>query len=346
MATIPAPGGAQGTQGPALTAASRTLGSDPGLTPNLPRPSVIIPHMHPPVNRRLVAAAVVVLVLCTAPAAAQLPANMQDILRRIHTTQEFGAAGRGAGAGGRWVDGGAGYAAVERTPDGAAELVRYDTATGRRDVLMTAAQLTPPALGKPLQVADYAVSADGRRMLFATSGRPTMIRKTAHDYWTLDKIERRVAQTRRRHRGRLALREVVARRVARGLRPRQQPVRGGPAHRRDHRAHERRVADDHQRHLRLGLRGGARPARRLRVEPRRPAHRLLPVRPDRRAGVRAHQLHRRALSVHHQVPVSEGGPDQCVGAHRRGGGGRRAHPVDERSPAIRATPTSPAWTGR
>ena len=141
-----------GHAGPSPDAASRTLGSDPGLTPNLPRPSVIIPHMHPPVNRRLVAAAVVVLVLCTAPAAAQLPANMQDILRRIHTTQEFGAAGRGAGAGGRWVDGGAGYAAVERTPDGAAELVRYDTATGRRDVLMTAAQLTPPALGKPLQV--------------------------------------------------------------------------------------------------------------------------------------------------------------------------------------------------
>ncbi|MFO7693121.1 MAG: S9 family peptidase [Vicinamibacterales bacterium] len=143
--------------------------------------------MYPLVSRRLVAAAVVVLVLCGAPAAAQLSANMQDILRRIHTTQEFGAGGRGAGAGGRWVDGGAGYAAVERAPDGAAELVRYDTATGRRDVLMTAAQLTPPALGKPLQVADHAMSADGRRMLVATSGRPTMIRKTAYEYWTLDK---------------------------------------------------------------------------------------------------------------------------------------------------------------
>ncbi len=58
------------------------------------------------------------------------------------------------------------------------------------------------------------------------------------------------------------------------------------------------------------------------------------------------QLHRRALSVHHQVSVPEGGPDECVGAHRRGGRGGRAHPVDERSPAIRATPTSPAWTGR
>jgi dipeptidyl-peptidase-4 len=122
------------------------------------------------------------------PAFAQLSPNMQDILRRIHTTQEFGAGGRGAGSSGRWVDGGAGYAAVEGTPDGGAEIVRYDSATGRRDVLMTAAQLTPPALGRPLQFSEYTVSADGRRMIFATNGRPTMIRKTAYDYWTLDKV--------------------------------------------------------------------------------------------------------------------------------------------------------------
>ena len=140
-------------------------------------------------SRRLhvIIAGIAVLALA-APAAAQLSANMQDTLRRIHTTQEFGGGGRGAGAGGRWVDGGAGYAATERAADGGAEIVRYDTATGRRDVLMTAVQLTPPALGQPLQVSDYAISGDGRRMLLATNGRPTMIRKTAYDYWTLDKV--------------------------------------------------------------------------------------------------------------------------------------------------------------
>jgi dipeptidyl-peptidase-4 len=138
--------------------------------------------------RRCVLVCVVLAALAVAaPAAAQLSAHVQDVLRRIHTTQEFGGGGRGAGAGGRWVEGGAGYAAAERTPDGATELVRYDTATGRRDVLMTAAQLTPPSLGKPLQFSDYAISADGRRLLVATSGRPTMIRKTAYEYWVLDR---------------------------------------------------------------------------------------------------------------------------------------------------------------
>ena len=138
-------------------------------------------------RRTVPVVALLLTVLLASPALAQLTAATQDILRRIHTTQEFGAGGRGAGSGGRWTDGGAGYTASERAPGGGTELVRYDTATGRRDVLMTAAQATPPALGKPLQFTDYALSADGRRLLVATNGRPTMIRKTAYDYWCLDK---------------------------------------------------------------------------------------------------------------------------------------------------------------
>jgi len=137
-------------------------------------------------NTTTVALALVGL-FCATPARAQLSPNMQDMLRRIHTTQEFGGGGRGAGASGRWVDRGQGYTATERAPEGGTEIVRYDTATGTRSVLMTAAQLTPPALGKPLQFGEYSASADGTRMLFATNGRPTMIRKTAYEYWTLDK---------------------------------------------------------------------------------------------------------------------------------------------------------------
>jgi len=131
----------------------------------------------------------ITLLLClliSMPVAAQLSQNMQDMLRRINAG-EFNAGGRGAGAAGRWIDGGQGYAATERNASGANEIVRYDTATGRRDVLMTAAQLTPPQLGKPLQFSDYAFSADGTRILFSTGATPTMIRKTAYQYWVLTK---------------------------------------------------------------------------------------------------------------------------------------------------------------
>lgn len=129
------------------------------------------------------------VLLYAVPAAAQLSQNMQDMLRRINSG-EFGAAGRRpAGGASPWVDGGKGYTATERNPKGGSDIVRYDTATGKREVLMTAEQLTPPQLGKPLEFSGYVSSADGKRMLFATDGRMTMIRKTANDYWVLDKTD-------------------------------------------------------------------------------------------------------------------------------------------------------------
>jgi len=127
-------------------------------------------------------------------AAAQLSQNMQDMLRRINSP-EFSGGGRGGGGGGgrggggagRWVDGGRGYTSTERNAAGTSEIARYDTAGGQREVLLTAEQLTPPQLGKPLQFSEYTASEDGKRMLFAANPRRTMIRKTANDYWVLDK---------------------------------------------------------------------------------------------------------------------------------------------------------------
>jgi dipeptidyl-peptidase 4 len=128
------------------------------------------------------------------PAFAQLSQNMQDWMHRLDSGEFSGAAaggrgagraGRGGAGGGRWVDGGKGYTASER-----GEVVRYDTATGAREVLFTAGQLTPPGFnspGRPLQGGE--ASADGKRLLFSTNPRPTMIRKTAYDYWVLDKSD-------------------------------------------------------------------------------------------------------------------------------------------------------------
>ena len=125
------------------------------------------------------------------PAWAQLSQNMQDWMRRLNSAEFSGGGGGGrggrggrGGGGGRWVDGGKGYIATER-----GEIVRYDTATGNREVQMSAAELTPPALGRPLQSGEYATSADGSHLLFATSPRPTMIRKTANEYWVLNKTD-------------------------------------------------------------------------------------------------------------------------------------------------------------
>jgi dipeptidyl-peptidase-4 len=143
--------------------------------------------------RRTTIAAVLILgsLLCSIPAVAQLSQNMQDMLRRINSP-EFSGAGGGRGGiaiGGRWVDGGQGYTRNERNPKGGSEIVRYDTATGKREVLMSMEQLIPPQLGKPLQFSEYTSSDDAKQVLFATNPRRTMIRKTAYDYWVLNKTD-------------------------------------------------------------------------------------------------------------------------------------------------------------
>jgi dipeptidyl-peptidase-4 len=128
--------------------------------------------------------------LVSIPTEAQLSSNMQSMIRRINAG-EFGGDARGGGGargargGGlrRWIDGGSGYTAAER-----GDLVRYDTATGKREVLISAKELTPPKLERALSPVEFSSSAT-KIMLFATNPRTVMIRKTANDYWVLDKTK-------------------------------------------------------------------------------------------------------------------------------------------------------------
>src|SRR5262245_32954200 len=111
---------------------------------------------------------------------AQLSSNMQTMMRRIDSG-EFGGEARGGGgrrgARGsgqrRWIDDGRGYVATE-----GGDLVRYDTATGERQILMSAKELTPPGLERALPPGE-ASSTNTNRMLFATNPRSVMMRKTA-----------------------------------------------------------------------------------------------------------------------------------------------------------------------
>jgi dipeptidyl-peptidase-4 len=140
-------------------------------------------------GRRIVFAALILTsLLVRIPSEAQLSSNMQSMIRRINSGEFGGAAGggggrRGARGGGqrRWIDDGRGYTSIER-----GELVRYDTAMGNRQVLMSAKELTPPGLERPLQPDESNLSSSNR-MLFATNPRTVMMRKTANDYWVLDK---------------------------------------------------------------------------------------------------------------------------------------------------------------
>jgi dipeptidyl-peptidase-4 len=86
----------------------------------------------------------------------------------------------------RWIESAAAYARLEPDSSGGRSLVRYDAATGRRDVWVSANRLVPPGDTAPLPIEDYSLAPDGRRLLVFTNTRKVWRYHTRGDYWVLD----------------------------------------------------------------------------------------------------------------------------------------------------------------
>ena len=97
-----------------------------------------------------------------------------------------GRGGRGGGAG-QWLEGGKAYRSTEPGETGGVQPVRIDTATGATTPLPAEPSYKPPQLDRAL--TGGTPSADGKKLLFATNSHTVMIRKTASDYWVLDKSD-------------------------------------------------------------------------------------------------------------------------------------------------------------
>jgi dipeptidyl-peptidase-4 len=89
----------------------------------------------------------------------------------------------------RWLDGGTAYTTVEAVAGGGRgrEIVRHETTTGAKSVLVSAAQLTPPGDSVPLAMADFAWSNDASKLLIFTNTRKVWRLNTRGDYWVLDR---------------------------------------------------------------------------------------------------------------------------------------------------------------
>ena len=107
-------------------------------------------------------------------------------IQRIFDSPDFRARSFGPA---RWVEGGAAYTTVEPSAAtrGAQDIVRYDTAAGKREVLVPAAQLVPAKGAPALRIENYAWSADARRLLVFTQSRKVWRQNTRGDYWVLDR---------------------------------------------------------------------------------------------------------------------------------------------------------------
>jgi dipeptidyl-peptidase 4 len=125
------------------------------------------------------------LVVC-APSAVQGQAPSPSVLTldRIFSARDFTPESFGPA---RWLKGGASYTTVERSPEGAGrDLVLYETASGRRQVLVPASRLVPDGASRPMEIADYSWSPDGSLLLVFTNTARVWRTNSRGDYWVVD----------------------------------------------------------------------------------------------------------------------------------------------------------------
>jgi dipeptidyl-peptidase 4 len=89
--------------------------------------------------------------------------------------------------GGEWFGDGDYYLALEPAASGQGiDIVRYQTVSGARDILVPASRLIPSDEQKPLDIADYRFSSDGKQLLIFTNSQKVWRQNTRGDYWVLN----------------------------------------------------------------------------------------------------------------------------------------------------------------
>jgi len=96
----------------------------------------------------------------------------------------------------RWLDGGRRYTILEPSPahKGSVDLVAYETATGARSILVSAASLIPAGQSTPLRIDGYQWSADGTQLLVFTNAQKVWRLRTRGDYWVFRLADKSLTQ--------------------------------------------------------------------------------------------------------------------------------------------------------
>ncbi len=114
-------------------------------------------------------------------AAQQLSTTLDAIFNQHqYDVKHFGPA--------RWIDKGTAYTTVETSTatSGGQDIVKYETATGKRTVLVPAAKLMATPAARPMKIDDYVWSEDSRQLLIFTNTKKVWRVNSRGDYWVLD----------------------------------------------------------------------------------------------------------------------------------------------------------------
>jgi dipeptidyl-peptidase-4 len=110
---------------------------------------------------------------------AQQELTFDDQFNGTYSAKGFGPA--------RWVDGGKGYTTLENSAGSAGrDIVRYETSTGARTILVKSSDLIPNGKSAPLGISDYIWSDDGTKLMIFTNTQRVWRYNTRGDYWVLD----------------------------------------------------------------------------------------------------------------------------------------------------------------
>ncbi|MDJ0837136.1 MAG: S9 family peptidase [Acidobacteriota bacterium] len=105
-------------------------------------------------------------------------------LDRIYSNREFRTESFGPA---RWLGDGSRFTTLEDAADGnGRDIVVYDTATGKRTVMVPAQKLVLEPDGDPATVDDYSFSDDHKLLLLFTNTERVWRRNTRGDYWVID----------------------------------------------------------------------------------------------------------------------------------------------------------------
>ena len=126
-----------------------------------------------------------VLCFCLSPLSSLAQDHSLLTVERIFNSDEFAERKFGPA---RWLEKGAGYTTLEPSNiiETGTDIVRYDTRSGKRIVLVSAEKLIPDGLKNPLEIDNYEWSHDKKNLLIFTNTKKVWRYHTRGDYWVLN----------------------------------------------------------------------------------------------------------------------------------------------------------------
>ncbi|MFY9574652.1 MAG: DPP IV N-terminal domain-containing protein, partial [Blastocatellia bacterium] len=142
--------------------------------------------------RRFVVALVLLISVCFPVFSRQADPTVLT-LERLFSSTEFAAQTLGETL---WIDGGSGYTRLEPSTSvkNGRDIIRYDSESGRRDILVAAERFVPRGGAAALDIDSYTWSTDGKLLLIFANTKRVWRVNTRGDYWVLDLATRKLTK--------------------------------------------------------------------------------------------------------------------------------------------------------